>query len=520
MAEDAKKLTVDDKVHLICRNLQEVLGVDRMRAILKEREFRIHWGTATTGRPHIAYFVAMVKIIDFLRANCEVTILFADLHAFLDNMKAPWELLSLRAEYYEKLIRSMLRSIGVNTDKLRFVKGSDFQLKREFTLDVYRMSSICTEHDAKKAGAEVVKQVARPLLSGMIYPTLQALDEVYLDSDAHFGGVDQRKIYTFAEQYIPKLGYRKRVHLMNPMVPGLSGAKMSSSEEDSKIDLLDPPAAVKRKIKKAFCEPGNVQDNGILSFVKSVLIPLAPNNDFEIERKEEHGGNMHFKNYQELEAAFEKMEVHPGDLKTAVEKKLNLLLEPIRKDFEDPELQKLILAAYPPKPAKTEEEIDIGRLDMRVGKITSVEKHPEADHLFIETVDLGDEKRTVVSGLNGKVPMEELNGYLGVFLCNLKPAKMKGVLSTAMLLCASDAESGKVEPLNAPKGALPGDKVFADGYMDKIPDEVLNPKKKVWEAVQKEMSVNNEKIAEWIGNTIMTDKGIVTSTSLTGVPIR
>lgn len=92
-----------------------------------------------------------------------------------------------------------------------------FSFAREYTLDVYRLSSIVTEHDAKKAGAEVVKQVANPLISGLLYPGLQALDEQYLQVDAQFGGVDQRKIFTFAEKYLPMLGYDKRVHLMNPM---------------------------------------------------------------------------------------------------------------------------------------------------------------------------------------------------------------------------------------------------------------------------------------------------------------
>ena len=66
-----------------------------------------------------------------------------------------------------------------------------------------------------------VSQVAHPLLSGLLYPGLQALDEQYLDCDAQFGGVDQRKIFTYAEKYLPALGYAKRAHLMNPMVPGL-----------------------------------------------------------------------------------------------------------------------------------------------------------------------------------------------------------------------------------------------------------------------------------------------------------
>ena len=71
--------------------------------------------------------------------------------------------------------------------------------------------------------------------------------------------------------------------------------------------------------------------------------------------------------------------------------------------------------------------------------LTCVPQHPEADRLYVETVDLGEAAgpRTVVSGLVGLVPLEELKGRLALFLCNLKPANMKGVRSEAMLLCAS-----------------------------------------------------------------------------------
>lgn len=112
-------LSVAEKKKLITRNLQETLGEDRLDGILKERDLKIYWGTATTGRPHVAYFVPMSKIADFLKADCEVTILFADLHAYLDNMKAPWSLLELRTKYYEASIKAMLRSIGVPLDKLK-----------------------------------------------------------------------------------------------------------------------------------------------------------------------------------------------------------------------------------------------------------------------------------------------------------------------------------------------------------------------------------------------------------------
>jgi tyrosyl-tRNA synthetase len=220
-------------------------------------------------------------------------------------------------------------------------------------MDNYRLCATVTEHDAKKAGAEVVKQVESALLSGLLYPGLQALDEEYLGVDAQFGGVDQRKIFVFAEKYLPHLGYKKRAHLMNPMVPGLAGSKMSSSDPDSKIDLLDDADAVTRKLKKAFCEEGNITDNGVLSFVKSVLFPIRSLNgktpSFVIKCDEKWGGNAtHYTNYQSLEDDFRDKKVHPGDLKVAVSEAINNLLEPIRKKWEsDSELQKLTSQAYP-----------------------------------------------------------------------------------------------------------------------------------------------------------------------------
>ncbi|KAA0710537.1 Tyrosine--tRNA ligase, cytoplasmic [Triplophysa tibetana] len=525
-----EQLCPDEKFQLITRNLQEVLGEEKLKEILKERELKVYWGTATTGKPHVAYFVPMSKIADFLKAGCEVTILFADLHAYLDNMKAPWELLDLRVKYYEQVIKAMLESIGVPLDKLKFVKGTDFQLSREYTLDVYRLSSMVTEHDAKKAGAEVVKQVEHPLLSGLLYPGLQALDEEYLKVDAQFGGVDQRKIFTLAEKYLPSLGYTKRIHMMNPMVPGLTGAKMSSSEEESKIDLLDKREDVKKKLKKAFCEPGNIQNNGVLSFVKHVLFTL--HSEFLIKRDPKWGGDKVYTDYEEVEKDFAAEKVHPGDLKASVEVALNKLLDPIRKKFETPELKKLTNSAYPeasknkgakgnPKQTAEDDEIVPSRLDIRVGKIISVEKHPAADSLYLEKIDVGEEQpRTVVSGLVAYISQEELQDRHVVLLCNLKPQKMRGIESQAMLLCASiEGEPRKVEPLDPPEGSAPGDRVYVDGFESGKPDGELKPKKKVFERLQVDLKISDDCVAQWNEKSLMTKLGQVTCKSLKGANI-
>lgn len=65
-------LTPEQKYELITRNLQEVLGGDEIKKILAERDLKMYWGTAPTGRPHIGYFVPLTKISDFLSAGVEV----------------------------------------------------------------------------------------------------------------------------------------------------------------------------------------------------------------------------------------------------------------------------------------------------------------------------------------------------------------------------------------------------------------------------------------------------------------
>lgn len=74
--------------------------------------------------------------------------------------------------------------------------------------------------------------------------------------------------------------------------------------------------------------------------------------------------------------------------------------------------------------------VDISRLDLRIGRIIEVSKHPDADSLYVEKMDLGEEKpRTIVSGLVNHYAVDEMQNRLVVVFCNLKPAKMRGILS-------------------------------------------------------------------------------------------
>lgn len=355
-------------------------------------------------KAHIGYFVPLAKIADFLRAGVRVKILLAglypknllhlpqnvslrlmhlpfadltleDVHAFLDNLKAPLELINQRVSYYSYILRAVFTSIGVPIDRLEFITGSSYQYSTPYNQDCLKLASLVSERDARKAGSEVVKESDTPPLSGLLYPLLQALDEQYLGVDFQFGGIDQRKIFTFAELYLPKLGYAKRIHLMNTMVPGLTGTKMSSSDAKSKIDFLDPPEEVKKKIKDAVCVPGEVEANGVLAFLHAVLLPLAdlkrgsspdqkspfatddapPGTLFSVPRKREKDV-LHYTGYEGLVADYTceepvgsgSFKLFPSDLKLSVTSAIQYLLSGIREIYEaDPKFQEANRLAYP-----------------------------------------------------------------------------------------------------------------------------------------------------------------------------
>lgn len=335
------KNTPEERFELIKRNTKEIIGEDELKELVaKNKEISVYWGTMPTGSISIAYFFPMMKVADFLKAGMKVKILLADLHAALDGVS--WKVLEKRYNYYKKAIVIILETIGVDLKKLEFVKGSDIQLKEKYFHDLLKLSTITTINEAKHSAAEVVKFGDSPKLSGVIYPLMQALDEEYLKVDAQFGGMDQRKIMVYAREYLPKIGYKSRIELINPIIRGLVGEKMSSSIANSKIDLLDDEETVKKKINKADCVEGN-PNNGIIAISQYLFFVMKKdkNEKFLIERPKKFGGDIEYSKYEEMEKDFIEKKLHPMDLKNAVAREINILLKNFRKDKEVHELHKL-----------------------------------------------------------------------------------------------------------------------------------------------------------------------------------
>jgi len=165
----------------------------------------------------------------------------------------------------------------------------------------------------------------------------------------------------------------------------------------------------------------------------------------------------------------------------------------------------------PKAPAK-ETPLSPCLIDLRVGHILKATAHPNADSLYVSTIACGDSAgtdntseyegqvvRTVCSGLNGLVPLEEIQNRKIVAVCNLKPVTMRGIKSAAMVLAASprlvegvvDNHGGPVELVNPPEGAKAGERIYFEGWQGE-PEGVLNPKRKVWEIIQPGFTTTEE----------------------------
>ena len=331
-----KEMSVEERFELVKRNTSEIIGEEDLKKLLKEKKNPVvYWGTAPTGKPHVGYLIPMLKVADLLKAGFHVKILLADIHAVLDN--TPWSIIDLRYEYYAAVIPEIIKAIGVDTKELEFVKGSEMQLKPEYMYDVLQLSSLVSVHDATKAASDVVKMGDNPKLSGLIYPLMQACDEQYLEVDAQLGGTDQRKIMVLARETLPKIGYKQRIEIMNPLLPGLVGKKMSASDPNSKIDLLDDLETVKKKLNKAEFVEGDA-DNGVMAFLEYFLMVIKKDKKEKlmIERPQKFGGNIEYSDFESLKKDVISKALHPMDVKLVVAKEISKILAKIDRKKVEP----------------------------------------------------------------------------------------------------------------------------------------------------------------------------------------
>lgn len=159
----------------------------------------------------------------------------------------------------------------------------------------------------------------------------------------------------------------------------------------------------------------------------------------------------------------------------------------------------------------------ITALDIRVGRINKVWTHEEADKLYCEEIDVGeDEPRLIASGLRPYLSEEDLDGRMVLVLCNLKARKLAGFPSHGMVLCASNEDHSVVKLCSVPVDAKVGERVTVPGI--DFESEEAAPfkenkvgKKKVFEKIAPHLRTSEHGVPEFCGRPLMTSAGVCTS---------
>ncbi|WP_321429385.1 tyrosine--tRNA ligase [uncultured Methanolobus sp.] len=312
-----------DKLELIKRNVQEIVTEDELKQLLETKEHPTAYvGYEPSGKIHMGHVLTVNKLLDLQKAGFKITVLLADVHAYL-NKKGTLEEVREIADYNKRCFIAL----GLDEENTRFVYGSDYQLGQEYILNVLKLTRSTTLNRATRSMDEVGRKMEDPAVSQMVYPIMQAIDIAMLDVDIAVGGIDQRKIHMLGREGLPGLGFKAPLCIHTPIILGLDGEKMSSSNNNF-ISVDDSEADLKKKMKKAFCPAGQVDDNPVMELFKYHICPRYE--EIIFERPEKFGGNLVCKSYEELEKVFASGELHPMDLKNGATKYMNMILEVVR----------------------------------------------------------------------------------------------------------------------------------------------------------------------------------------------
>lgn len=332
-------------MELALRNVAEpleefVMTLDELRELVRKGGYRVYVGYEPSGPVHVGTLVTVRKLRDMIEAGFSSIALMADIHAIL-NLKGPQELIREVAMTYWKTVFHELGS-----KEIEIKLGTDFELSEDYVMDLLTISQRVTARRAWRAMTMIAREQEDPYVSQMIYPLMQALDILYLGVRVAIGGTDQRKIHALTreifnsdvqlrvEKYVPTA-------LHTPLLPGLTGGKMSSSIPKSHVAVHDPPEVIREKVMNAYCPPG-AQDqydeegklkNPILAIVKHFILPETGSVVLRRSRAV-GGGEVEVRSYGELEEMYVRGEIHPMDLKEVVADYLIEEFARIREIFE------------------------------------------------------------------------------------------------------------------------------------------------------------------------------------------
>ena len=360
-------LSLDERISLIMEVGEEVINEEELRKLLQwklenNKKIYAYDGFEPSGNIHIAQgLLRAINVNKLTKAGITFKFLVADWHAAANQkFGGNLEIIKKVGDFFIEV----WKVCDMDLDKVEFIYASDV-VKDPSYWELVLNIAINTSLARVKRCTQIMGRSESDKLaaSQILYPLMQAADIFYLPADVCQLGLDQRKVNMLAREVAKKLKRPKPVAVHHHMLMGLNKPpvtdltgiertielKMSKSDPDTAIFMLDSQADIKRKINKAYCPPKQIEDNPVLEYCKFILFERIEK--FLIERPEKYGGNVEYNLYKELEKDFQEGKLNPPDLKPAVIKYLNELLDPIRNHFDKDEKAKE-LATYVQKQYK------------------------------------------------------------------------------------------------------------------------------------------------------------------------
>ena len=321
----------------------------------------------------------------------------ADWHAMANNkLGGDLEKIKTTGKYFIEVWKAS----GMDLSKVEFLWASDMVKKSDYWKLVLQVGKSNVLRRFIRTAEMMGRQESLDALTGanIIYSCMQVADIFMLGAKITQLGMDQRKINMLAREIGPSLGYWKPVVVSHHMLMGLNRPidltvddrklkidledrrskidnknlssnfypqnppstfnppssklqstitlKMSKSLPDSAIFMTDTPEDVKRKISKAYCPEGAVEENPILEYYKYIIFESLDRLQLQnivVDRPQKFGGPVILNTYENLERLFREKQIHPLDLKNKAIDLLNKLLEPVRRHFEENDYAKQLL---------------------------------------------------------------------------------------------------------------------------------------------------------------------------------
>ncbi len=346
-------LTLDEKIALLKEVGEEIIELNELKEMIQwkidhNEEIYAYDGFEPSGVLTIAQgLLRAINVNKITKAGIKFKFLVADWHAAA-NLKFGGDLAVIK-KVGDFLIETW-KVCNMDLSNVEFIYASDLVKESSYWELVLKIAINSSLNRVKRCTQIMGRSESEKLsASQILYPLMQAADIFYLPADICQLGMDQRKVNMLARELAKRLDRPKPVAIHHHMLMGLykppatdlNGIertieiKMSKSDPDSAVFMLDSPDDVKRKVNKAYCPPKQVVENPVLEYCKYIIFELV--DVFKVERPEKYGGNVEYLSYEELEKDYHEGKLNPPDLKPAVIYYLNQLLKPVIEHFEKDE---------------------------------------------------------------------------------------------------------------------------------------------------------------------------------------